>query len=308
MKRSERFLSIAKEYPALFRQLFTYSIRGYLPPIHEHWLLRVLACEVFANVGFPMRDCPYRLYVPRELHSVYFDFFDHMDYERVTSKAFASQLKPGAVVVDVGANIGHYTLLGSAAVGPQGRVHAIECSPQTLALLEDNVKKNNLQNVEIHSFAASDTRGSLTLNVTAIGLSWFNPHGQWPSVNGSGTTVTVPTMPLDEVISSPVDLVKIDAEGADLEVLKGMKRILAESPEIAVIVEWAPLMLAEAGKDPLELPKWLQEMGFADISVLDEFYHKERPLEETLALLDAKKLPPGWVGDLFARRSPNGLH
>jgi len=303
MKRSELFLSVSKRYPALFRQLFTYSIRGYLPPIHEHWLLRVLACEVFANAGFPMRDCPYRLYVPRELHKVYFDFFDHMDYERVTSKAFASELKPGGVVVDVGANIGHYTLLGSAGVGPEGRVHAIECSPETRALLEDNVKKNNLQNVEIHPFAASDTRGSLTLNITAIGLSWFNPHSQWPSVDGSGTTVAVPTMPLDDVISSRVDLVKIDAEGADLEVLKGMKRILSENQKIAVIVEWAPLMLAEAGKDPLELPKWLREIGFTNIAVLDEFYHKERSLDEVVTMLETKKLPAGWVCDLFAKKT-----
>jgi FkbM family methyltransferase len=308
MKRSEAFLSVAKKCPALFRQLFTYSIRGYLPPIHEHWLLRMLACDLFATVGFPMRDCPYRLYVPRELHGVYFDFFDHMDYERVTSKAFKSQLKPGGVVIDVGANIGHYTLLGSAGVGPQGRVHAVECSPQTRSLLEANVQKNKLQNVEIHPFAASDTQGSLTLNITAIGLSWFNPHSQWPSVNGSGTTVTVPTMPLDAVVSSRVDLVKIDAEGADLEVLKGMRRILSENQEIAVIVEWAPLMLAEAGKDPLEMPKWLQEVGFANITVLDEFYHKERALQEAVGMFEDKRLPPGWVCDLFARKGSKSIN
>lgn len=306
MKRSEIFTSVAKKLPWLFRPLFTCSIKGYLPPIHEHWLLRSLAYDLFAETGFPMRNSHYRLYVPRELHTVYFDFFDFLDYEPLTSKVFASQLKPGIVVVDVGANIGHYTLLASAAVGPEGRVHAVECSPETRSLLENNVQKNNLQNVGIHPFAASDTRGSLALNITAIGLSWFNPHSQWPSVQGSGTTATVPTMPLDEVISSRVDLVKIDAEGADLEVLKGMKRILSENKHISVIVEWAPPMLEEAGKDPLALPRWLQEQGFTSISVLDEFYNKQRSLDEAMDLLAAKKLPPGWVSDLFARRIPKG--
>ena len=306
MKRSELFMSVAKKFPYPFRQLFTYSIRGYLPPIHEHWLLRSLACDLFAGVGFPMRNSPYRLYVPRELHTVYFEFFDFLDYEPLTSKVFASQLKPGIVVVDVGANIGYYTLLASGAVGPTGRVHAVECSPETRALLENNVRKNNLQNVEIHPFAASTTRGTLSLNITAIGLSWFNPHSQWPTVQGSGTTVTVPTMPLDYVIKSRVDLVKIDAEGSDLEVLKGMKRILSENEDIAIIVEWAPPMLTEAGKNPLELPRWLQEAGFTNISVLDEFYKQQRSLDEAIDMVEAKKLPPGWVSDLFARKVPKG--
>jgi FkbM family methyltransferase len=304
MKRSELFLSVAKKFPWFFRQLFTYSIRGYLPPIHEHWLLRSLACDLFDGVGFPMRNCPCRLYVPKELHTVYFDFFDFLDYEPLTSKVFASQLRTGIVVVDVGANIGHYALLASGAVGPAGRVHAVECSPETRSLLENNVRKNNLQNVEIHPFAASDKQGTLTLNITAIGLSWFNPHTQWPTVEGSGTTVTVPTMPLDDVISSRVDLVKIDAEGADLEVLKGMKRIFSENQNISVIVEWAPPMLEEAGKDPFELPRWLEEAGFTNISVLDEFYKKQLSLEEAIDLVKTKKLPAGWVSDLFARKAP----
>ncbi len=306
MKRSEMFMSVAKKFPWLFRQLFTYSIRGYLPPIHEHWLLRSLACDLFDGVGFPMRNSPCRLYVPKELHTVYFDFFDFLDYEPLTSKVFASQLKTGIVVVDVGANIGHYALLASGAVGPSGRVHAVECSPETRALLENNIRKNNLQNVEIHPFAASDKQGTLTLNITAIGLSWFNPHTQWPTVQGSGTTVEVPTMPLDDVISSRVDLVKIDAEGADLEVLKGMKRILSENQNISVIVEWAPPMLEEAGKDPLELPLWLKEAGFTNISVLDEFYKKQLSLEEAVDLVKTKKLPTGWVSDLFAQKVPKG--
>ena len=302
MKRSELFARVAKKSPSLSRQILTLSIRGFLPPFHKHWLLRSLASDLFEGVGFPMRDSPYRLHIPRDLQGVYLGYFDILDHEPLTSKVFTSLLKPGCVVVDVGANIGKYTLLASGLVGPSGRVHAVECAPETLALLRNNVRRNNLQNVEIHPFAAASVRGTLTLNVTAIGLSWFKPGPQWPVVKGSGTTVSVPAIPLDDIIRSPVHLVKIDAEGADLEVLKGMRRILSENERMSVVVEWAPPMLAEAGKDPLELPRWLQEVGFGKICVLDEYYNKRRSLNEAVEMVRGGKLPRGWFCDLFVQK------
>jgi FkbM family methyltransferase len=99
----------------------------------------------------------------------------------------------------------------------------VECSPDTLAVLENNVRKNNLDNVEIYPVAAAEERGTLKLNLTAIGLSWLPPHPNWPISDGGRRTVSVPAVPLDEIIQSPVHFVKIDAEGVDLEVLKGMK-------------------------------------------------------------------------------------
>ncbi len=251
-----------------------------------------------------MRNGPFRLFIPRELRSIYIGYFDFLDHEPLTTKVFASLLKTGDVVVDVGANIGHYTLLAAAAVGTNGRVHAIECSQETLKVLTDNVQRNQLSNVEIHPVAASSTRGTLELNVTAIGLSWFNPHSQWPTVKGSGSTVCVPAVPLDDIISSPIQVVKIDAEGMDLDVLKGMNRLLTENQEASVIVEWAPPLLVEIGKDPMELPRWLQEAGFNRICALDEIHKKQRSLEEAVEMVRAGNLPRDWVCDLFAQRVP----
>jgi len=304
MKRSEVFGLVAKRFPSLFRLIFTLSVHGYLPPIHNHWLFRDVGFDLFDSVGFPMRNGPFRLFIPRELRSIYIGYFDFLDHEPLTTKVFASLLKTGDVVVDVGANIGHYTLLAAAAVGTNGRVHAIECSQETLKVLTDNVQRNQLSNVEIHPVAASSTRGTLELNVTAIGLSWFNPHSQWPTVKGCGSTVCVPAVPLDDIISSPIQVVKIDAEGMDLDVLKGMNRLLTENQEASVIVEWAPPLLVEIGKDPMELPRWLQEAGFNRICALDEIHKKQRSLEEAVEMVRAGNLPRDWVCDLFAQRVP----
>jgi len=114
--------------------------------------------------------------------------------------------------------------------------------------------------------------------------------------------VEVQAVPLDEIICPPVNLVKIDAEGVDLDVLKGMKRILAESPGVSIIVEWAPPLLVESGKDPLEIIQWLQDASFSKISVIDEKNKKQYSLDDALALVRAGRLPHDWVGDLLAQK------
>jgi FkbM family methyltransferase len=302
MSRAEILSRVAKKFPFVFREIATQSIRGFLPPIHKHWWFRAQAADLFGDSGFPMRYGSCRLYIPPELHSVYLNYFDMWDHEPLTSRVFTKTLRSGDVVVDVGANIGYFTLLSASMVGPKGRVHAVECSPDTLAVLKNNIQKNHLHNVEVYPVAASNERGTLNLNVTAIGLSWLVPHDKWPGSKASPRTVSVPAVPLDEIIQSPVHFVKIDAEGADLDVLKGMKRILTENPRISVIVEWAPPLLAAAGQDPLELPRWLQEAGFRNICVLDEQLQRQRSFEECIEMARAGKFPRDWVGDFFAQK------
>lgn len=302
MKRSETITYFAKNFPSFSRQLLTLSIRGFLPPIHEHWLIRSLAGDLFAEIGFPLWRGSCRLYIPPELFPQYLDYMDLLDHEPMTRRILSGLLKRGSVLIDVGANIGYYTLLAATKVGLEGRVHAVECSPSTRSVLVENIRKNRLQNVEVYAFAASDSRAMLTLNVSPIGLAWFRPNSRWPVGPGIGTTMDVPAVPLDEVIQSRVDVVKIDVSGADLSVLKGMKRILSENERISVFVEWAPPLLLEAGKDPLELPQWLQEAGFTTISVLDQYNQKRRSLDEAVKLVKTAKLPHGWVCDLFAQR------
>ncbi len=261
-----------------------------------------MARDLFENTGFPVWGTRFRLYLPRQLFSIYFDYFKFMDYEPQTRREFARLIKPGSVVIDVGANIGYYTLIAAAKAGSQGKVHAVECSPLTLELLRENVRRNQLTNVEIHPVAAFSERGELTLNISAIGLSWFPLHENWPKVAGSGSTTKVPAVPLDELIHSRVNVVKIDAEGADLEVLKGMKRILSENPGIALIVEWAPALLQAAGKDPLELPRWLAQQRFGNMSVLEETSGTRLPLPKVISDIQTGKFSATWVGELCAQR------
>jgi len=302
MELSEVVMLMAQRFPFLFRSLLELSVRGYLPPMHRHWLFQSIARQLFEEDGLPVWRTPYKLSVPRDLLPIYLEYSNFLDYEPLTRRVFLASLKPGFVVIDVGANIGWYTLLAASAVGPEGRVHAVECAPQNLSLLEYNVRKNKLHHVRIHPYAAGLARGTQTLNVSPVGLAGFSPCSRWPTIPGSGTTVTVPVVPLDEVIGVPVHLVKIDVDGFDLQVLKGMKRIVSANKELAVIVEWAAPMLSNAGADPFELPAWLQDAGFRKVVVLDEYYKRRRSLDETARLLAERRLPPDWVCNLFASR------
>jgi len=71
-------------------------------------------------------------------------------------------LKRGSVFVDVGANVGYYTLMASKLVGPQGRVYSIEPIPSTVAILKSNVKINNCSNIKVCNAAAWSSKGTLT--------------------------------------------------------------------------------------------------------------------------------------------------
>jgi hypothetical protein len=77
-----------------------------------------------------------------------------------------------------------------------------------------------------------------------------------------GDVLDVAEMPLDEVVGGPVHLVKIDVEGAELEVLRGMERILAENPRLVLIVEQNPERLAAAGEGPQAVVEHLSARGF----------------------------------------------
>jgi len=156
-------------------------------------------------------------------------------------------LNRGSVFVDVGANIGYYTLVASNLVGLSGRVHAIEPIPSTVAILKANVKLNGCSNVIIHETAAWSSKGKLVLRVPK---SWYG----LASFARDGVSVTVGAATLDELLQNEdfVDCMKIDVEGAELEVLRGAKSILKKTKYLVL----------ELSRDVNKILKELQKEGF----------------------------------------------
>ena len=159
-----------------------------------------------------------------------------------------STLKPGDVFIDVGAHVGYFTLLAASRVGPAGRVLSIEPNPVTLEQLSQNVARSGLQNVLMVHTACADSHNPVRLylhtesNSSMASLSSENAT--------SGVAVDVSCTPLDDLCLQRglerVNLVKIDVEGAELSVLRGMSRLLRRMRPV-VVLEMEPRLLESFG-------------------------------------------------------------
>lgn len=183
------------------------------------------------------------------------------------------QLLPGDTFIDVGANVGYFTLLASRLVGTAGRVVALEPAPDTFAALSANVTRNGANNVRLLQVAASDRAGELILE-------------QGPASN-SGMTATqlarehdprprVAAQPLasclhaDELARARV--IKIDVEGAEWEALMGLWPALPQlRRDCAIVVELSPARLQERGHDAQVLFDQLIAAGFRAHELVNDY-------------------------------------
>ncbi len=173
-----------------------------------------------------------------------------------------SLLKEGSVFIDAGAHIGFYAVHASVAVGETGIVHAFEPSPSNFELLQKNCKANGCGNVRCNQTAVGSRNDTIRLFLSDC--SALNRVYQSELCHAS---IEVPMRRLDDALEpdlhNRVSLVKIDTEGWETEVLRGMPRILESSPEMIVIAEFVPRWLKEAGSSASELLDLLAGHGFA---------------------------------------------
>jgi FkbM family methyltransferase len=166
----------------------------------------------------------------------------------------------GGTVVDVGANVGYNTVYASRCVGPAGRVIALEPAADNARVLRENIAVNTLDNVEVHEVAVGRSREirDLFLRGETSGVNSLFAQSVYAKVTG---VEKVRVVPLDDVVNGSVDVVKIDVEGAELDVLGGMARMLRH-PVIQLIVEWHPRLQEAAGYTADALPRFLLDRGF----------------------------------------------
>lgn len=187
--------------------------------------------------------------------------FVYGEYEPATAQVFSSVLRPGDGVLDIGANIGYFTLLASRLVGPAGSVHAFEPAPSIVNRLETNVRLNALTNVEIHRLAVSGTAGEVRLHVASSdhqGLSSLRDLGQHDDV------IRVPAQPVDALLPRlpRVALAKLDIEGAEYLALQGMTGLLKRDRPV-LIVEVADAFLRAVAGNAEVVAGFLRERSYS---------------------------------------------
>ena len=183
-------------------------------------------------------------------------------YEPETSRFLAARLRPGDTFWDLGANAGYHTLMAARAVGPGGRVVAVEPDPGTCAILRDQMELNGLRNWTLVQAAVSDRAGR-----TLLVQRPSDPRGNAlqsidnPAIdNKQGDVVEVPSLTMDDLARTHPRprLIKMDIEGAEVLALPGGRALLSgpDRPE--------HLLIAVHGDEAREFCRiFLRELGYS---------------------------------------------
>jgi FkbM family methyltransferase len=216
------------------------------------WRDTELTCRT--RFGIRMNVCPREFIQNRIL------FFGA--WEPNVTVLFDSLLQPGDVVVDVGANVGYYTLLAAKKVGDRGHVYAVEPNPVVRAALNRHLELNGFHNVTIVAGGAWDanTTGMLHVDREDCGGSSLR------TLEGSEQAESIRLVRLDDILPQDqqgrIRLIKVDIEGAEAHALRGLSETLAANPQARVIVEVNPTMLAGLGSSADALFEFMAGFGF----------------------------------------------
>jgi FkbM family methyltransferase len=175
----------------------------------------------------------------------------------------ASALHPGDGFVDIGANIGHYSLLASRRVGASGCVVAIEAAAWIHVVLDRHVALNRRRNIRTVQVAAAAQRGNVRLYAGDAGNI-----GKTSMVPRAGASSVTPALPLAEILRvseiERVRIIKIDVEGAELEVLRGLKPLLRRlRRDVEIVMEVSTLQMPEHERARDEIFATLRKHGFS---------------------------------------------
>lgn len=185
-------------------------------------------------------------------------------YEPIEAYLFSRLLQPGMTVIDIGANVGQYTLLAATAVGETGAVHSFEPVPKIFAQISNNVRNNNLSNVHLNALGVWKEATFLNLGI----LNGMEDHCELYSVGfgNQANQVTTTAIALDSYVQScnlrQVDLIKMDVEGAEYCALLGMVQTLKRDHPLLQMEINRPA-LERLGYTPEDIWKLvIEELGY----------------------------------------------
>jgi len=236
-------------------------------------------------------------------HAVVAILVESGDLERGTRLLIEKVLKPGNVFVDVGANLGLHTIAAARAMQGVGKIIAFEPYEPTKQLLERTVWMNGFANMtEIHQAAVSNISGhqNLFLGNTS------GHHSLFPldtTIELSSTSTDVNLVRLDDIIPAGqrVDLLKIDAEGAEIDALAGGLSMIIGNPDIALIVEFG---LSHLKRTDITAKQWIENFAKLELyyrvinpltGLLEDWTVSQLEQIDSVNLFFARRDSPAWA-------------
>ena len=205
-------------------------------------------------------------------------------WESYETSILKSLLFPGATFIDVGANIGYYSLIGAVLVGDNGRVVAFEPERDNFALLEKNLSFNHIKNVVAVNagLSADQKQGKLYLNEENRG-----DHQIYQQMSSAAprTVQAISLVAGNDFLSQQlfppvrqIDVLKIDTQGAEFLVLSGLMPLLKASlPRLKMIIEFTPYSLKQAGASGMALLDLVNQLELP-MQLIDHLGRQLRPI------------------------------
>ena len=212
-------------------------------------------------------------------HKMFLDSKDSLNlslygvYEEFETELIEKEVKKEDSVLDIGANIGYYTLIFAKLVGEHGKVFAFEPDPTNFELLRRNIEENGYKNVVLINKAVSDKSERLKLFLSEDNLA---DHRIYDSQDGR-KFIEIESIRLDDYFkgySGKIDFIKMDIEGTEYGAVRGMGTLFKKTKGLIIISEFWPFGLKRSGVEPVEYLNTLREYGFH----LYELNEKEKKL------------------------------
>ncbi len=218
-------------------------------------------------------------------------------YERDMLHTLRKHVRVGMTVLDVGANVGLFSLVAAQIVGETGAVWSFEPVPHVLNLLRTNVERNRLtQIIHVVPSAVGNVARPLLIYVDTEASGWSSFYedafaGQTGHASSQHQALEVVCTTLDQWAAEHdwprVDFMKMDIEGAESAALEGMRELSRRNPHLRLIVEFNARTLAAAGTDPLIFFERLHQCHFDRISLIEDPLRPLRIPDDVAALLAA---------------------
>ena len=197
-------------------------------------------------------------------HTMFLDRNDDLslsingEFEPMETSIVKKMVKPGDYVIDIGANIGYYTLIMAKLVGETGKVFAFEPDPENVELLKKNVEYNGYKNVVIFPYAVSDQEGAIKLYLSDT----RHADNRIYDFGDGRKSIDIKAVRVDDMIADRIDFIKMDIEGSEIGAIKGMKRILRDN-NLSIISEFWPQGIKKFGYSAQEFLDILENLGYS---------------------------------------------
>ena len=211
--------------------------------------------------------------LPRGFRNTFQEYIIRNGWEELTTKMFKEGINKGDVVLDLGANVGYYSLLAAQLVGKEGKVYSFEPEPKNFSVLLKNIELNGYDNIVPVQKAVSDTSGKITFFLHNRDTGAHTIYQPEPGERQFTESIEVETVTLDEFLNGKenhVNVVKVDVEGAEMAVLTGMKNMIKENQDLKMFIEFHPPGIKRRGDSSSVFARQLlEDYGFSVLAIGD---------------------------------------